>query len=556
MLRGWHIDRRATWQWGFPLAIVVVFAVRFWLVNYDLLSTYEASLAKRNLVIGVAGGDVSLRDLPRAYEIARGRFFTDPHYEGEAPWYPMVSPLLAAETANATGRTVPSAYFLVQIWLCGAVLLASAWLLHRLGGWLPLGLLPVALGLGWLSPLSALYPAENARAFCFVVVGLLAARWDDVARGRSLCRVRHALALGLALAILGLWHGASFVIVGATSGVLLAYALARCLRRGHGLRVLGWVGVVSVVVGVVFGGAFLLPQVLRYGAIHQADSARLYLAPDYGYQGGTSLLAMLSLPLFPRGFDLVFLAVFVVSLARKQDKWRYLKVPLLMCYVLACLVGHLGFGMHDLHHRALAKLIRMWLPAPPHTFVNLARSLFPFIKVLALASVLEWIWVRAKRMPSSLVADRAAFHSGRTALVFVALTPLVWMDVPRVGLYVTEESAAFAEFARAASYVADDATTYIAQPFHFLGQAGFRLLYFGFSDHANHYVQAERERAQAQLRQAVESHRMTVADALLDKYDVRYLMRVDGTADPVVDHCGLPILPGPGFTLMKRTSCR
>jgi hypothetical protein len=89
-----------------------------------------------------------------------------------------------------------------------------------------------------------------------------------------------------------------------------------------------------------------------------------------------------------------------------------------------------------------------------------------------------------------------------------------------------------------------------------MGQAGFRLLFFRMSDHANHYVQREREQAQTDLRNAINANRLTVANAILDRYDVKYLMRVDGESDPVVDRCGVAILPGPGVALLRRVSCQ
>lgn len=89
-----------------------------------------------------------------------------------------------------------------------------------------------------------------------------------------------------------------------------------------------------------------------------------------------------------------------------------------------------------------------------------------------------------------------------------------------------------------------------------MSQAGFRLLYFRMEDHANHYVQKEREQAQIDLFNAVKANRLTVANAILDKYSVKYLMRVDGEADPVVNRCGVEILSGPGVALFRRVPCR
>ena len=191
--------------WIFPIALLIVFVIRFLDVNSQTLATVEHLASTRGHVIGVAGGDVSLRDVPRACEIARGRFLTDPHYKGEAPWYPAVAPMLAAGMSKLTGRTIPSAYFLTEIWLCAIAIFVTAWLLHRLGGWWALGLLPLGLGLNWFPPPSALYPAESARAFFFLLVGILAARWDDAARGRSAGGLRDAASSQRISARLGGW---------------------------------------------------------------------------------------------------------------------------------------------------------------------------------------------------------------------------------------------------------------------------------------------------------------------------------------------------------------
>jgi len=532
------------------MALLMVFAIRFLDVNSEALAKVEHAVAQRGHVISIAGGDVTLRDLPRAYEIARGRFLTDPHYKGEAPWYPAVMPALAAGMSKLTGRTMPSAYFVTEIWLCAITILAIAWLLHRLGGWWATSLLPLGLGLGWFGAPSALYPAQSARAFFFLVVGILAASWDDTARSRS-ARRRSALSLGLGLAILGLWNGASFFVASGTAAVLVAFRLVQSLRRSTLRQALPWLIVLLASVTIVFGGLFLLPQLIRYGTIRQAGSARLYLGP--AYEGGTSASAMLDLPLFPRDWDLAFLAVFVGSLWIRKDGLRYFKVPLLIAYLLANFMGHLGFAMNDPHHRQLAGFIRATMPAPPATFVNQALLLLPFIKVMAVATLASWLWSLVKPAMAKTVALPSALAP---VFVFVALVPLLWMDVPKIALFADEESSAFAEFARAASYIADDATIYINHPYQFMGQAGFRLLFFRMSDHANHYVQKEREKAQTDLRNAVHAQRLTVANAILDKHDVKYLMRLDREPDPVVNRCGVEILQGQGVALLKRVPCR
>jgi hypothetical protein len=542
--------------WIFPIALLMVFVVRFLAVNSHELATVENLFATKGNVIGVAGGDVSLRDIPRACEIARGRFLTDPHFKGEAPWYPAVAPMLAAGMSRLTGRTIPSAYFLTELWLCAITILSTAWLLHRLSGWWALGLLPLGMGLGWFGPPGALYPAENARAFFFVVIGILAARWDDAARGRLARGLRSALVLGLGLAIMGLWHGASFVVVSATAAVLVAFRLVQSTRRGTLRQMLPWFFVLMASATIVFGGLFLLPQIIRYGTIHQAGSARLYLPPGYGYEEGVSASAILDLLLFPRGWDLALLAVFIGSLWNKKDKLRYFKVPLLIAYLVANLMGHLGFAMYDLHHPQLARFIRNTIPAPPPTFVMQATALLPFIKIIAVAAMVAWMWSIAKPHWMGIQRTVAVPATFGSVVAFVALVPLIWMAIPRIAMHAVEESGEFASFARSASYIADDATVYIAHPFKFISQAGFRLFSFSMVDHANHYVQKEREKAQTDLLNAINANRLTVANAILDKYSVKYLIGVNGQSDPVVNRCGVEIVPGPGFSLLRRIPCR
>src|SRR5439155_24222882 len=53
----------------------------------------------------------------------------------------------------------------------------------------------------------------------------------------------------------------------------------------------------------------LVPQLIAYGTIQQAASARLYLEPFY--DGGASFRHLLELSLFPRGWDLALLIAFI-----------------------------------------------------------------------------------------------------------------------------------------------------------------------------------------------------------------------------------------------------
>jgi len=215
---------------------------------------------------------------------------------------------------------------------------------------------------------------------------------------------------------------------------------------------------------------FLLPQLIRYGTIRQRVQRGciwvLLMKRNFGISNARS--AALSTRL-----DLAFLAVFVGSLDQKG--WASLfQGPLLIAYLLANFMGHLGFAMNDPHHRQLAGFIRATMPAPPATFVNQALLLLPFIKVMAVATLASWLWSLVKPAMAKTVALPSALAP---VFVFVALVPLLWMDVPKIALFADEESSAFAEFARAASYIADDATIYINHHTN-SWSAGFRLLFF------------------------------------------------------------------------------
>jgi hypothetical protein len=228
----------------------------------------------------------------------------------------------------------------------------------------------------------------------------------------------------------------------------------------------------------------------------------------------------------------------------------------LIAYFLALFMGHWGFAMHDPNHRQLASFIRDTMPAPPHTFVNQAMMLLPFIKILAVATIVAWTWSLVKPHLMGIPKTVTVPAPLDLIVVFVTLVPLIWMDVPRIHLYTSEESREFADFARSASYIADDSTIYINYPFRFMGQADWRLFFYRIADHANHYVQKEREQAEAALHKAIKANHLTIVNAILDKYDVKYLMRVDGESDEIVNRCGVETIPGPGVALLRRVPCR
>jgi hypothetical protein len=77
-------------------------------------------------------------------------------------------------------------------------------------------------------------------------------------------------------------------------------------------------------------------------------------------------------------------------------------------------------------------------------------------------------------------------------------------------------------------------------------------------DHGNHYAQAERAKAVADLDSALRAGRVQAADSILDAYDVRALMEsVVGKIDPVVERCGGAVMAEYGQQRLRaRRSCR
>lgn len=116
--------RTKTCTWSVRLALLLLLSIVAGQVHLNLVSLRqeEALLSIQDRVLRVRGGDVDIRDVPKAFQILDGRLFSDPHYEREVHWYPFAGPLIVAAVSIFTGLEVPSAYFryellMIAVWV-------------------------------------------------------------------------------------------------------------------------------------------------------------------------------------------------------------------------------------------------------------------------------------------------------------------------------------------------------------------------------------------------------------------------------------------------------
>jgi hypothetical protein len=516
-------------------------------------------LEKQKRALVVIGGDVSLRDVPKAHEILHGHFFTDPYYLGEAHWYPFVMPAAAALVASASGRDVPEAYFRLEVITTAFFLLVAGCAIVVLGGLRSLPLVPLAILLGWLKPGHGLYPADGVRgAFCLflVLAGLV---WE----GRS-SRARSPaayLAVGILIGTLGIWQGASFMTATGI-GIVLLVPLARdCVRPGQ--RVATLKRVVLFVVGAA-GPLLLLfgPQLVKYRKLVYPQAAAAWLEPLYENHG---IADALKLALLPRDAGLVLVVAFVIRvlwIRGETTAWRRSQ-PLLAAFAVSLILAHGGFVVADLAHPSFAKIARRLLPAPPHTFWLVTTALLPIVRLLGLVAVLEslsrimgWLLRRFLDRHKSALGALAKWGPMGLALALFLVLPFYFPKLP--ARTSDSQDRGFYNFTKQVAATVGQTPVFFRYPGMFVQGGALKVPLLSLDYYASQYVQAARRRAVEDLNRAVESGDLASADAYFVKNGYQFIMEDPrAKADPVILRCGgSPIMSHSGFVLRRYEGCR
>lgn len=527
---------------------LLLFAVvlgRGCLAERAALDRQIAALAAQGRVITVRGGDVSLRDAPKAHEFRQGRFFSDPYYAGEHHWYPFVTPLVAAAVSKLGGGSIPESFFRAEIGFVALYLTALGVLLFVLLRWQGLLLLPPVIWLGALPPPHGLYPVESSRAaFCLF---LALAGW--VFAGPL--SPRRALALGASVGLLGLWSGAPFFLSAGVVGVIALVAADRSIRQ-HPRQLLRWFPPLAlgalVPLALLFG-----PQLLRHGGVAMPQAARTWLADVY--TGGT-LARALTFPLAPRGIHLILVLVALLRLlvGRRLElpSWRR-AAPLMIAFFAALLLAHLGFLAADARQPALARVARALLPAPAHTFLMVADGCRPALEALGLAALIELGGLALARLrpgwrPWTALVPLAAM-AAYAVLLFTPRTPIARFDA--------SETLAFDRFAARVSALVQDQPVFFRYPGRMLQSASVKILRLSVDEYANPYVHTRRARDQESLDAALGAGDVAAADALLDRYRIAFVMEDPrAPTDPVIRRCGgAELAEQDGYRLRQRIRC-
>lgn len=528
------------------LLLLAAIVVRTSAVALVSLNREIAALAAQDRVLIAGGGDVSLRDAPKAHELRRGRFFSDPYYAGERHWYPFLTSLAAAAVSGATGGAVPEAFFRAEIGFVALALVGAGALVFFACGWPGLVWLPLVVWLGALAPGNGLYPVESVRgAFC-LFLALAGYVWQQ---GAPLSP-RRAAGLGLAVGLLGLWNGAAFAVAGVVAGVVVMGRVGEPWRRPAQLwRLLPFVAGVAVPLALLFA-----PQALRHGHFTVPGAARVWAAEIY--QGGT-LARALTFPLAPRGIHLALLVALLARLAAGRRlglaPWPRV-VPLLVAYGVSLLLAHLGYLTVDRDHPVLARVARSLLLAPAHTFVQMAEACRPIIAAAGLVAIVQV----ARAALRGRLADRPWFAAVAPVLALAASAALLFTFPYRITRYATSEARPFMRFAQQVGDLTDGERVFFRYPGRFVQGTSVKILKLSVAEYANPYVHRDRVRAEQALDEALGAGDVATADAVLERHQIGFIME-DPRApdDPVIRRCGGDVVAQhAGYRLRWRSACR
>jgi hypothetical protein len=526
-------------------------------VGFAEIDGAAAQAHAQGQVLRVAGGDVALRDLPRAHEIRRGELFADPYYAHEVSWYPFAMPALVATASRLGDRELPETYFRVEVVMTAIYLAAVAYLAFSVSGWLGLLLLPALVWLGHLAPGNGLYPVQAARGwFCLFLV--LAGRIATRAAREEAASAGALLALGLAAGTLALWNGAAFFTALGVVAILAAHSTRRAwlLRRARppGKALLALAIGVAAPLALLFG-----PQLAHYHTLRTPEVARAWLDPVYNGGGAGDFLR---LALLPRGLPLVLCAAFVLRLVlgrRLHLPTLPALIPLACAFILALLLGHAGFLLVGARGTFAAGVARAVLFAPPHTFQMVADCCLPVVMIAGAHALVA--------MTARLVQQRAWWAQGArfqvaaplalrlvTAAAFAVLIVTFPYSIRR---QATTETAAFDAFAKQVGAIVADRPLFFRAPGRFVQAVPLKILLLAVEPYANHYVQETRRRAAATLDAAVARGDAATADSVLDAYAIGYIMEDRRGDDTVVQRCGGEALAASSdYVLRRRKPCQ
>lgn len=503
-----------------------------------LVQQMSQRAAAKDQVLVQPIGDIALRDVPKANAIQRGRWFDDPHYPGEVHWYPFATPLAAAVYAGAFGAPLQTAYLHIAVLFGAAALAAAGVLLYSYFGLAGLACLPAAVLLGLYWPDNATYPISTSHAPLFLLLGLAGA---ILASARAAKLVAFVL-LGALTGLLGLWHGASLIAAGFVSFCVLAWVVVARLRAGAGLRA-------ALAPALVYGlglavciSPLIVPQIVRYGTLMQSDTARLFLLEDYA--GGDQAEALFGLRLFPRGADLVWLAIFALSLFVGGPRAaRLRRAPLAIGYLFCILIGHLGFVLHSSEYPWLARLSAALLVAPAHTFYWLSQTLLVLIKLavvgtaLSLALDLARWWIARPARPAWVAGAAAAIGGIALAASYALLLARLPAQHEPPASAVDRATYDFAEGMSAVAGPNDAVyVEYEWGHWELMQVYPFKVVYFLSEFHRNPY--ADERRARADERLGLVGNDAARLAELLSEYHVRYVATMPYQTNVIATLCG------------------
>lgn len=534
--------------------IGIVFVIRFVWANNREVSRVADGLATQGLTIAIAGGDVSLRDAPIAHELAHAHFFSDPYYEGETSWYPFVTPLAAAVASRLLAVTIPEAYFRVEPLFIGVFVVAAAALAFRVSRWCGVAALACALLLQRLPIASGIYPADAARGPFLALLLLI----GHAARAAPAWRPH--LAAGVLLGTLGVWHGASFFVgIGLVTLFAVVPIIWRTIRRRSAPR-----AEAAALTSILFGAAvpmaiLLLPQLLHYGTIQISPAARRWVEP--GIYGDGGLDRAWASGHWPSLLTTMMIAVLVVRevVAKYRRRPGSLEVRMLTLALTASLLaGHMGFLIADRTSPDLARLARMLLPAPSHTFLSVAESTSSVAAVLGFAAIVEGagrIAARLLRGHQRLV--KAARVPGIVGALGVCAFVSSFAVVP-LRKYLATEKVTFVAFAEKVGSLAGHKTVFFRHPGRFTQHAPIKILVLSLDYYANPYVHARRVDAARALDQSLQRRDFSAADRVLHEAGIQFIMENPRHRnDLVVRSCSGDVAAEfEGFILRRVAPCR
>lgn len=465
----------------------------------NIRATQEVTAAQGQVIV-VAMGDVALRDVPKAYAMANGHWYDDPHYLGEVHWYPFMQPLLAVGYSALSGEPLQSAYLFAAMLVSAAALPALAVLCATYAG--PVGLLcvPLAVLLGIYWPNNTTFPGGVGELFFLLYLAVAAWAFEQITK-KSAWRAA-LFVVGVANGVLALCHGASFVSACCISAALVLLVVVRGRARPwYAVQTIGW----FMLGGFLLSAPLIVPQLLHYGTLRQADEARLYLHPDF-YGVGDSLASLLTLVLLPRNYTTLAAGAFIVFGAFGVLPYsRAMTAPLSIGFVFALVISHLGFVLNASGLLFVAQIAAVVLVAPPHTFIAIWTLLANLMFLLLLAAFAHVV-LRTLSECISRVVQRPPqqLFAGLLALLLIGCYAFTLShlpaQIPAETEAIPQQQEAF--FSRVAALAGPEQTVYVpawGEQREFLRDHPFNVLFLHTPYHRNPYVNEQRALAERAL---------------------------------------------------------